>query len=42
MVSPVLVDLRNVYRTDDMLAKGFVYASIGACATVAAKSPPKE
>jgi len=30
MVSPVLVDLRNVYRTDDILAKGFTYASVDA------------
>src|SRR5882672_11980314 len=29
MSSPVLVDLRNVYRTDDMLAKGFSYVSVG-------------
>ena len=42
MVSPVLVDLRNVYRTDDMLAKGFTYASIGRGRPMAVKSPPKE
>ena len=27
--SPVLVDLRNVYRADEMAAKGFTYTSIG-------------
>jgi len=29
MVSPVLVDLRNVYRTDDMLAKGLSMRASG-------------
>jgi UDPglucose 6-dehydrogenase len=29
MRSPVLVDLRNVYRPEDMRAKGFTYVSIG-------------
>src|SRR5712672_3817352 len=42
MSSPVLVDLRNVYRTDDILAKGFSYASIGRARPIAMKSPPKE
>ena len=41
MVSPVLVDLRNVYRTDDMLAKGFTYASIGRAQALATKPPPE-
>ena len=27
--TPVLVDLRNVYRPDDMRARGFTYSSIG-------------
>src|SRR5882672_4008994 len=39
MSSPVLVDLRNVYRTDDMLAKGFSYASVGRDRPFAAKPP---
>jgi len=26
---PVMVDLRNVYRPDDMKARGFRYSSIG-------------
>ena len=26
---PVLVDLRNIYRPDDMKAAGFTYLSIG-------------
>jgi UDPglucose 6-dehydrogenase len=29
MRSPVVVDLRNIYRPDDMRARGFRYASIG-------------
>ncbi|RZJ17600.1 MAG: UDP-glucose/GDP-mannose dehydrogenase family protein [Brevundimonas sp.] len=29
MRQPVLVDLRNVYRSDDMRARGFRYSSIG-------------
>jgi len=31
-----VVDLRNIYRPDDMAARGFVYASVGR-ATVAAE-----
>jgi UDPglucose 6-dehydrogenase len=27
--SPVLVDLRNIYRPEDMLAHGFTYVSVG-------------
>ena len=27
--SPVIVDLRNVYRPDEMQALGFAYSSIG-------------
>ena len=37
MRSPVVVDLRNIYRPDDMAARGFVYASVGR-ATVAAEA----
>jgi UDPglucose 6-dehydrogenase len=29
MKTPVLVDLRNVYRPEDMQARGFDYSSIG-------------
>jgi UDPglucose 6-dehydrogenase len=29
MRRPVMVDLRNVYRPEDMRARGFKYASIG-------------
>jgi UDPglucose 6-dehydrogenase len=29
MRQPVIVDLRNIYRADDMRARGFTYASIG-------------
>jgi UDPglucose 6-dehydrogenase len=29
MKSPVVVDLRNVYRPDEMARRGFVYESVG-------------
>ena len=29
MVQPVVVDLRNIYRPDDMAAAGFVYEGVG-------------
>jgi UDPglucose 6-dehydrogenase len=29
MVSPILVDLRNVYRPGDVLRHGFKYVSVG-------------
>jgi UDPglucose 6-dehydrogenase len=29
MKSPVVVDLRNIYRTDEMIQRGFVYESVG-------------
>ena len=29
MKAPVLVDLRNIYRPEDMAAHGFVYESVG-------------
>ena len=29
MAQPVIVDLRNVYRPDDMTKHGFTYASVG-------------
>jgi UDPglucose 6-dehydrogenase len=29
MNAPVLVDLRNIYKPDDMAARGFAYASVG-------------
>ena len=29
MTTPVLVDLRNVYRPEDLREKGFTYASVG-------------
>ena len=29
MAQPVVVDLRNIYRADDMAAQGFVYDSVG-------------
>jgi UDPglucose 6-dehydrogenase len=33
MVKPVLVDLRNIYRPEDMKAAGFLYESVGRPAT---------
>lgn len=38
MRKPILVDLRNVYRADQVRAKGFVYADIGRGSAVAAES----
>jgi UDPglucose 6-dehydrogenase len=29
MKKPVLVDLRNIYKPDDMKARGFAYTSVG-------------
>jgi UDPglucose 6-dehydrogenase len=29
LAHPVVVDLRNVYRPEDMAALGFVYESVG-------------
>ena len=29
MAQPVLVDLRNIYRPEDMAALGFIYESVG-------------
>jgi UDPglucose 6-dehydrogenase len=29
MAQPVIVDLRNIYRADDMVAHGFIYDSVG-------------
>jgi UDPglucose 6-dehydrogenase len=29
MTRPVVVDLRNIYRPEDMAAAGFTYASVG-------------
>ena len=29
MAQPVIIDLRNVYRPEDMVALGFVYESVG-------------
>jgi UDPglucose 6-dehydrogenase len=33
MAQPIVVDLRNVYRPEDMLAAGFVYESVGRSST---------
>ena len=29
MRSPAVVDLRNIYKPDDMAARGFAYVSVG-------------
>jgi UDPglucose 6-dehydrogenase len=29
MAQPVVVDLRNIYRSEDMAALGFTYESVG-------------
>ena len=29
MKAPILVDLRNIYSPDEMIAAGFAYSSIG-------------
>jgi UDPglucose 6-dehydrogenase len=29
MAQPVVVDLRNIYRREDMVALGFTYESVG-------------
>jgi UDPglucose 6-dehydrogenase len=29
MAQPIVVDLRNIYRADDMAARGFIYDSVG-------------
>jgi UDPglucose 6-dehydrogenase len=37
MAQPVLVDLRNVYRPDEIARHGFVYESIGRASSAKAK-----
>jgi UDPglucose 6-dehydrogenase len=32
MAKPVVVDLRNIYRAEDMAAHGFTYESVGRAA----------
>ena len=34
MAQPVVVDLRNIYRPEDMAALGFIYESVGRGARV--------
>jgi UDPglucose 6-dehydrogenase len=40
MARPVVVDLRNIYRPDEMAKRGFVYASIGRDGVPAAAGGP--
>jgi UDPglucose 6-dehydrogenase len=35
LASPVVIDLRNIYRPDEMAAAGLAYVSIGRSPTVA-------
>ena len=35
MAQPVMVDLRNIYKPDDMRARGFAYTSVGRPGSVA-------
>jgi UDPglucose 6-dehydrogenase len=32
MASPVVIDLRNIYRAEDMIGRGFIYESVGRSA----------
>jgi UDPglucose 6-dehydrogenase len=34
MAQPIIVDLRNIYRPEDMLAAGFVYESVGRSSSI--------
>jgi UDPglucose 6-dehydrogenase len=36
---PLVIDLRNIYKPDDMAAAGFVYHSIGRPGAAAAANP---
>jgi UDPglucose 6-dehydrogenase len=39
MASPILVDLRNVYRGRDVEAAGFAYSSIGRPGNMSVQAP---
>ena len=41
LAAPVMVDLRNVYRPDDMRRRGFKYASIGRALNFTLAAPPQ-
>jgi UDPglucose 6-dehydrogenase len=32
MASPVVIDLRNIYRAEEMVGRGFIYESVGRSA----------
>jgi UDPglucose 6-dehydrogenase len=36
MAQPIVIDLRNIYRVEDMLAAGFVYESVGRSSSIRA------
>jgi UDPglucose 6-dehydrogenase len=40
MTSPVIIDLRNVYRADEMTKRGFVYEGVGNATHTAEVEPP--
>ena len=44
MVTPVLVDLRNIYRPEDVQRRGFAYAGVGrsACNSIQTSDIPNE
>jgi UDPglucose 6-dehydrogenase len=39
MRAPLVVDLRNIYRPDEMRARGFDYVGVGSAATQGAEAP---
>jgi hypothetical protein len=39
MRSPTVIDLRNIYRPDEMLRRGFNYSSIGRGAVIGGSHP---
>ncbi|MGZ3276046.1 MAG: UDP binding domain-containing protein, partial [Caulobacteraceae bacterium] len=40
MRAPLIVDLRNVYRPDEMRARGFDYVGVGSAPAASAVPPP--
>jgi UDPglucose 6-dehydrogenase len=42
MASPILVDLRNIYRPEEVARAGFAYFSVGRAEVAAAQPPPRE
>jgi len=40
MASPVVVDLRKIYRAEDMIRHGFIYSSVGSAVELQEAAPP--